>query len=139
MILDSLDVKILGFLQENCRITMKEMAARLNSSTTPVFDRIKKLERNGVIAKYVALVDPKKIDKKLVAFVSVSMKEHGKIALDAFSEQIAAYPEIVECHHITGQADFLLKVITEDIGSYNTFITERLSQVPDIAHVNSSF
>ena len=137
--LDNLDVKILEFLQENSRITMKEMAARLNSSTTPVFDRIKKLERNGVIAKYVALINPRKIDKKLIAFVSVSMKEHGKAALDAFSERIDAYAEIVECHHITGQADFLLKVITEDIESYNTFITERLSQIPDIAHVNSSF
>lgn len=137
--LDQIDNQILSFLTQNARLTIKEMASRLHLSTTPIFDRIKKLERNGVISKYVALINPEKVGKKLIAFVSVSMKEHGRDAIDTFSDSIDTFDEIVECHHVTGDADFLLKVVTDDISTYNEFVTEKLATISNIAHVNSSF
>ncbi len=136
---DALDLRILDYLKTNSRHTIKEMATLLHVSTTPIFDRIKKLERNGVISKYVALINPKKVGKKLIAFVHISMKEHGKTALDHFAAETNKFDEIIECHHVTGDADFLLKIITEDIESFNLFLTERLSSIPNISHVNSSF
>jgi len=139
MKLDHIDKAILNFLQHDSRITIKEMATQLHLSTTPIFERLKRLEKNGVIQNYVAIVDAKKIGKKLKAFVSISMKDHSLVALEKFAKQINEFPEIIECHHITGESDFLLKVLVEDIGAYNTFVTEKLSAVPNVGNVVTSF
>lgn len=137
--LDQTDKAILNTIQENSRITIKEMAKQLNLSTTPIFERLKRLEKEAVIQKYVAIVDAKKIGKKLKVFVSISIVDHSKEAIEKFVKQINTYPEVIECHHITGDSDFLLKVIVEDIEAYNTFITDKLSVVPNIGNVTSSF
>lgn len=137
--LDPTDKAILTMLQEDSRLTMKEMAKRLNLSTTPIFDRIKKMEKAGVISKYVALVDPKRIGKNLTVFINISIKDHGKATINQFVKVISTFPEVVECHHITGNADFLLKLILEDIEAYNHFILNKLSIIPEIGQVESRF
>ena len=136
---DKVDVEIMSMIQQDARMTIKEIAGELNLSTTPIFERLKRLERRGVIRKYVALLDAKKLGKKLIAFVRISIIDHSKKAIQQFFDQVSNYPEVMECHHVTGDSDFLLKVVLEDIERYNTFITEKLSTVPNIGKVQSSF
>ena len=136
---DSTDIEILKLIQEDSRLTIKEIAGQLNLSTTPIFERLKRLEKQGVIRKYVAILDPKKLGKKLNAFIQITIEDHSKKALDLFFEQVNVYPEVLECHHLTGDSDFLLKIVVADIEEYNTFVTEKLSTVPNIGRVKSSF
>ncbi len=137
--LDSTDLKILALLQQNARLTIKEMAAQLNRSTTPVFERIKRLEREGVIERYVAMLSRDKLGKKLTVFVDISMKDHSKGAIEEFVDQITAHPEVVECHHVTGESDFLLKVLVQDVETYNRFVLDKLSTVDNIGKVGTRF
>jgi len=137
--LDKTDKAILNILQKDSSCTIKDIANRLHLSTTPIFDRMKKLEKAGVIKKYVALVDPKQIDKRLIVFVNVSIKEHGKDAIDNFVNKVIDFDEVMECHHISGDADFLIKLIVSDIDSYNQFILEKLAVIPNLGKVESRF
>ncbi|MEN0049807.1 MAG: Lrp/AsnC family transcriptional regulator [Bacteroidota bacterium] len=137
--LDEIDKHILKKLQENNRITIKEMASELNLSTTPIFERMKKLEREGFIAKNVAILNPELLDLNLVVFISISISDHSITALNEFVERVVQFPEVLECHHVTGQSDFLLKVILKDIKAYNEFVLSKISTVPNIAKVESSF
>lgn len=138
-VLDDTDKAILNMLQANSRVTIKEMAARLHLSTTPIFDRMKKLEKAGVINKYVAIIDHKKIGKTLTVFLTIALKDHDKTAIGHFVDAITQFPEVMECHHITGNADFLIKLILEDIEAYNTFILDKVSVIPHIGRVESRF
>ncbi len=137
--LDKTDKAILRLIQEDSRMTIKEIAGHLNLSTTPIFDRLKRLEKQGVIQKYVALIDPKKLGKKLNAFIHCAIIDHSNRGIDVFVEHIQKYPEVMECHHVTGDSDFLLKVVVNDIEAYNKFVTEKLSIVPNINKVKTSF
>ena len=137
--LDATDLKILKLLQQNARLTIKEIAAQLNLSTTPIFDRMKRMERNKTIERYVALVDPAKVGKTLFAFVHISLKEHARPEVEKFVEQVIQFKEVLECYHVTGDADFVLKVVLENIESYNQFVLERLSVVSNIGKVESRF
>lgn len=137
--LDETDVKILDLLQRDGRITTKALAQKLNLTTTPVFERVKRLEREGVIEKYVALVNQKKIDKKLIVFVSISIKSHTRSSLESFTSEMNSYPEVQECYHIAGNYDFLLKVVLRDMEAYERFIFTKLSVNPNIGNVQSSF
>jgi len=138
-LLDATDKSILNIIQHNSRRTIKEIAQELHLSTTPIFDRMKKMEKAGVIKQYVALVDQKKIGKALTIFITIALKEHDKGAISNFVETITQFPEVLECHHITGNADFLLKLVLADIEAYNQFILEKLSVIPHIGHVESRF
>lgn len=137
--LDAIDQHILAHLQTNSRITIKEIATQLNLSTTPIFERIKRLERNGIIEKQVTLLNAELLNLNLLVFISISISDHRKEALEAFVEQVIQFPEVLECYHVTGQSDFLLKVILKDIKGYNEFILSKISIVPHIAKVESSF
>lgn len=137
--LDKTDIKILQLIQENSRMTIKEIAGQLNLSTTPIFERLKRLEKQGVIKRYAALLDAKKLGKKLTAFIHISIIDHSNHGVGKFVDQVTTYPEVIECHHITGDSDFLLKIIVEDIEVYNAFITQRLWSVPNIGKVKTSF
>ena len=137
--LDATDLNILKLLQQNARLTIKEIAAQLNLSTTPIFDRMKRMERNKTIERYVALVDPAKVGKTLFAFVHISLKEHARPEVEKFVEQVIQFKEVLECYHVTGDADFVLKVVLENIESYNQFVLERLSVVSNIGKVESRF
>ena len=137
--LDSVDIKILELLQKNARLTIKEIAGQLNLSTTPIFDRMKRLEKEKVIDRYVALVNPAKIGKTLIAFVHISLKEHARPEVEKFVEQVIQFKEVLECYHVTGDADFVLKVALSNIEAYNQFVLERLSVVSNIGKVESRF
>ena len=137
--LDSVDLNILKLLQQNARLTIKEIAAQLNLSTTPIFDRMKRMEREKTIERYVALVDPAKVGKTLFAFVHISLKEHARPEVEKFVEQVIQFKEVLECYHVTGDADFVLKVVMENIEAYNQFVLERLSVVSNIGKVETRF
>jgi DNA-binding Lrp family transcriptional regulator len=137
--IDATDKIILNELQANARITTRELADKLGLSTTPVFERIKKLEKSGLIKDYVALVDAGKLDFNLTAFTQVRLDIHSKEMIEAFTKKITSFDEVVECYHTTGESDFLLKIIVADMNEYYRFIMEQLTQTRDVAHVNTSF
>jgi Lrp/AsnC family transcriptional regulator, leucine-responsive regulatory protein len=137
--LDAKDLAILRLLQQNARITVKEVAAAVHLSTTPVHERIKRLEASGVIKQYVALLDPAKLQKGLTAICYVSLKEHSKAAGTQFIKAIHAMPEVIECYNISGEFDFMLKVICADMNAYHHFHVNKLSSVENMGHVQSVF
>ena len=137
--LDKTDIKILELLQRDGRMTTKSLAEQLNLTTTPIFERVKRLEREGIIDKYVALINQKKIDKKLIIFVSISLKNHTRSYLDGFVNEMTAYNEVQECYHIAGNFDFMLKIILKDMEAYEQFIYTKLSVNTNISNVQSSF
>ncbi|MEO9474828.1 MAG: Lrp/AsnC family transcriptional regulator [Cyclobacteriaceae bacterium] len=138
-ILDETDKKILNILQKDARITTKALADKLGLTTTPVFERIKRLEKNKVIDKYVALLDQRSIDRKLIVFISISIKNHTRSYLETFTKEMESIPEVMEVYHIAGNYDFLVKVMMKDMEAYQKFILTRLSVINNIDHVQSSF
>jgi DNA-binding Lrp family transcriptional regulator len=137
--IDATDKKILNELQVNARITTRELADKLGLSKTPVFERIKKLEKIGLIKEYVAHIDYKKLDYNLIAFTHVRLDIHSKEMIEDFSRKIILFPEVIECYHTTGESDFLLKIIIADMNAYYQFVMEKLTQTKDVAHINTSF
>lgn len=138
-VLDETDLAILSILQQDATLTTKEMAAQLNLTTTPVFERIKRLEREGYIRRYAALLDRRKIGLQMLVFCEVSLKEHNRDFLLRFEQQITAIPQVIECHHITGAFDYLLKVVARDMDDYQDFIKEKLAVLENIGRVQSHF
>ena len=139
MNIDPTDKRILQLLQENADYTNKEIAAKLGMSITPIFERIKKLKSNGVIKQVVAVVDKKALGKTLTSYCNVSLKVHAKDFLKKFEKEVAELKEVQECYHIAGHYDYLLKVNTKDIDTYQHFITQKLASLENIGNVQSSF
>jgi Lrp/AsnC family transcriptional regulator, leucine-responsive regulatory protein len=137
--IDAKDLAILKLLQQNARYTVKEIAQQIHLSTTPVHERIKRMEESGVIKQYVALLDYTKIKKGLMAICYVSLKEHSKTAGTKFVKAILQMPEIIECFTISGEFDFMLKVVTEDMNAYHDFHVNKLSSIDNMGHVQSVF
>ncbi len=137
--LDSKDLAILSLLQQNARMTVKEIAAKIHLSTTPVHDRIKRLELTGVIKQYATLLDHTKVKKGLMVICYVSLKEHNKNAGVKFIKAIHAMQEVIECYNISGEFDFMLKVVCEDMNAYYDFHVNKLSAVDNMGHVQSVF
>ena len=137
--LDNMDMSILGLLQENARITVKEISEKVHLSTTPVHERIKRMEESGVIKQYATLVDHTKVKKGLMVICYVSLKQHSKNAGDKFIKIILELNEIVECYNISGEFDFMLKVVSEDMNAYYDFHVNKLSQIENMGHVQSVF
>lgn len=137
--LDSKDWAILKLLQENSRFTVKEIAQQVNLSTTPVHERIKRLEESGVIRQYVTILDAGKLNKSLMVICYVSLKEHGKNAGKKFIEAILAMQEVLECYSISGEYDFLLKVVCRDMNEFYNFHVNSLSEIENVGHVQSVF
>ena len=135
--LDSIDLKILDLLQEDGRVTMKKMSELLDLSTTPVFERIKKLEKGGYIKKYLTLLNHRKLNLKQVVFIQLSLKEHSRSFIEKFANEVKMFPEVVECYRITGNFDFLIKVLVADIESYENFILTKLSLLSNLGNVQS--
>ena len=120
-------------------MTIKEMSRQLNLSTTPVYERIKKLERSEIIDHYTIALNADKLGKKLTAFANISIKDHSKELVNAFVDRVMDFPEVMECHFVTGTSDFMVRVLVDDIEKYNLFILEKLSAVPNIGKVESLF
>lgn len=137
--LDQMDRRILDLLQEDAKYTHKEIATQLGMTTTPVYERIKKLEGNGYIRGYVALVDKTMLGYTLVAYTNVSLKEHSHKFLHQFEAEVHTLPEVIECYHIAGMYDYLLKVIAGDMAAYQDFIVNKLAALDNIGNVQSSF
>src|SRR5215471_10339966 len=139
MQLDQKDFAILKLLQHNARITVKEISERVNLSTTPVFERIRWMEKTGVIKQYATHVDPAKLNKRLMVIVYVSLKQHNKTAGSKFVKEINSMSEVLECYSISGEFDFMLKVVVEDMNAYYDFHVNRLSEMENIGNVQSVF
>ena len=137
--LDSKDLAILKMLQENARVTVKEISAEIHLSTTPVHERIKRMEESGVIKQYVTIVDRTAVKKGLMIICYVSLKEHSKNAGNKFIKTIHELNEVVECFSISGEFDFLLKVMCEDMNAYYNFHVNKLSPIENMGHVQSVF
>lgn len=139
VVLDQTDLSILRLLQQNARTTVKEIADHVHLSTTPVHERIKWLEQTGVIKQYAAIIDQAKVKKGLMVIVYVSLKAHSKTAGAKFIKHIHELDEVIECYNISGEFDFMLKVVAESMESYYDFHVNKLSQVENIGHVQSVF
>jgi len=137
--MDIIDKKLLNLLQLNSRITIRELSEQLNLSTTPVHERIKKLEKSGLIKAYITQIDSKAAGFKLIVYVSVSLREHTKEAIDAFEAEMNKLDEVMEAYYISGNSDFLLKVVCEDMEAFHRFITYKLSVIDNISQFFSSF
>ena len=137
--LDSKDLAILRLLQENARITVKEISSKIHLSTTPVHERIKRMEAEGVIKQYATLVDHTKVKKGLMVICYVSLKQHSKNAGQKFIKTIHELHEVIECFNISGEFDFMLKVVCEDMNAYYDFHVNTLSQIENVGHVQSVF
>ena len=137
MNIDKIDNQILETLQDNGRIKNSELAKIINISPPPTAERVKKLEHNGYIQKYVAIIDPAKVGITCFTYVEVTLVRHGKDAVERFMSSIVEIEEVLECHHITGGADFLLKIATIDIPTYEQFIINTLTALPDVQHLKT--
>jgi DNA-binding Lrp family transcriptional regulator len=138
-ILDETDLSILRVLQQNARITIKELAENVNLSATPVHERVRRLERTGVIQQYVALLDAGKVGKSLMVICYVSLQTHNKDAGSKFIQAILGMDEVLECLTISGQFDFMMKVVSENMDAYYNFHVNKLSALENVANVQSAF
>lgn len=137
--LDAIDKKLLYFLQEDCKQTNKELSSKLNLSVTAVYERIKKLEREGVIAQHVTLVDKRLIDKAFVTFCSIKLVQHSKDYVIEFENEVAKLEEVLECYHISGDYDYLLKVLVSDMEEFREFMVKKLTTISHIGSTHSTF
>ncbi len=137
--LDRVDLEILRTLQENARLTTKELASRVSLSSTPVFERLKRLERGGYIKKYMAVLDAEKLNQGFVVFCNVKLRRMNKdIALD-FVERIKEIPEVTECYNTSGNFDYLLKVHAPNMKYYQEFLIYKLGTIESLGSIESSF
>jgi len=135
--LDNIDRKILEFLQLDSNITNAQLAKEVGLSPAPTLERVKKLEQSGLIKSYHAELDTDKLGLGVGIFILVSLSSHKMNQIKTFVEKINSIREVIECHHITGSGDFLLKVLTTDISSYQTLILDKLSQIEEIGNMKS--
>jgi len=127
--LDKIDRKILEILQSNAKITNAQLSKDIGLSPAPTLERVKKLETSGIIKSYHAKLDTDRIGLGVHTFVQVSLKGHNKKNIDLFLNEINEIPEVIECHHITGSGDFILKIISRDIQSYQKLMLEKVSEI----------
>lgn len=137
--LDENDLKILQLLQEDAKLTTQELADRLNLTKTPVFERIKKLEREGLISGYAARIDREKLGLGLMVFCNVTLDAHQVKFLEKFEKDVQGLSEVVACYHTGGTYDYLLQVIVPDMNSYYEFVTGKLARLDNIHNVQSAF
>lgn len=136
--LDQTDLKILQALQENCKVTNIQLSQKVGLSPAPTLERVKKLENAGYILSYHAVVNPEKIGLGLTALVQVALTRQMENAIQSFHKQIMEVDEIVECYQLTGDFDYLLKVIVEDIPAFEKLITEKLSRIEEIGQMQTN-
>lgn len=135
--LDATNRKILTILQKDGSTTNSDLARQLGLSPASTLERVKKLEKNGFITGYVALVNHEKVGKHISAFIEITMADHSAEALEFFMEAVMDIPEILECHHVAGDKDFILKVVTDDIKSYERLAVEKIAMIPHIGRINT--
>ena len=137
--LDVIDKQILEFLQADAKMNVKEMASHLNMTKTPIYERIKRLEREGVIEKYVGILNRNKVESSMVIFCSVSLESQKLTDIETFSQSVSDIPEVMECYLMGGASDFLLKVVVKDLIAYHQFSSGKLAALPKVAQIKSMF
>ncbi|NRA91725.1 MAG: Lrp/AsnC family transcriptional regulator [Psychroserpens sp.] len=137
--LDNLDKQLLHLIQTDSKQTNKELSNKLGLSVTAVYERIKKLEREGIISKYVALIDKRMVDRSFVTFCSIKLVQHSKDYVTDFERQVARLDEVLECYHISGDYDYLLKVIVADMEEFREFMVKKLTTISHIGSTHSAF
>ena len=135
--LDKVDREILNILQSNAKITNTQLSKEIGLSPAPTLERVKKLESSGIIKSYHAKIDTDKIGLGVHTFVQVSLKGHDKKTIDLFVDKINSFPEVVECHHVTGSGDFILKIISDNIQSYQKLMLEKVSEIEMVNSLQS--
>ncbi len=137
--LSETDKKILAELQNNCDLTNTELATRVGLSTAPCWRRVKRLEDMGIITRRVALVDPKMLDLDIMVYASVKLSSHTEEALEIFEHTISSYPEVTECYTISGSMDYMVRVITKDMQTYENFLRKKLLKMDMVNEIHSRF
>lgn len=139
MILDSIDKKLVLLLQMDCKKTTKELSLKLNLSVTAVYERIKKLEREKVIDKYVALLNRSKVENGFVVFCHLKLIQHTKEFIFKFESEVVKLKEVLECYHVSGDYDYILKIVVKDMEAYREFIITKLTTLEHIGSTHSTF
>jgi Lrp/AsnC family leucine-responsive transcriptional regulator len=138
-LIDETDLQILKTLQKNAKLTTKELADTVHLTPTPVFERQKRLERQGYIKKYVAVLDPEKLGQGLLVFCNVKLKHINREIAEAFMYRIQLLPEVIECYNTSGTYDYLLKVRARDIKQYQDFVLTKLGNIDTVGSIESTF
>ncbi len=136
---DKTDLKILNQLQENSKYTHKQLSLQLNLSPTAVFERIKKLERGGIIKGYSAILDRKSLGKELMVFSHIKLEKHSQEKIAEFERQIGLLNEVHECFHVSGDYDYILKMTFQNMDAYRDFMVNKLTTIPSIGSTHSIF
>lgn len=139
MKLDETDIKLINMLQDDCKQPIKNLAAKLNLSIAPVHERIKKIEKAGLIKRYVAIVDLDLINKSLINYCSVIIMKHNFELFKEFEEVISKMDEVLECYYVSGNFDYLLKIVSSNMDEYQDFVQSKLSTLDMISNINSQF
>ena len=139
MELDRYDLHILKILQNDSSISMQDLGAQIGLSHTPCWRRVKKLEEHGVIIKQVALLNSKNLDLDVNVFVHVTLRQHHENALNRFEEAVSQLTEVVECYTVSGETDFLLRVVVKDVAAYEKLLKGTLLQLPEVGNLSSTF
>ncbi|GGB66903.1 AsnC family transcriptional regulator [Flavobacterium suaedae] len=139
MNLDAIDKKLLNLLQTNSRRTTKELSLQLNLSVTAVYERVKKLEREGIISNYVALLDHKKVERAFIVFCHIKLVQHTKEYLTRFEQEVKKLKEVLECYHVSGDYDYILKIYVDDMDAYREFMVTKLTTLQHIGSTHSIF
>ena len=137
--LDKIDIKLLQILQQNSNITTKELAAKVNLSSTPVFERVRRLEKEGYIKRYVALLDAEKLNQGFVVFCNVKMHRMSHDIAEQFSQMVKGIPEVTECYNVSGSFDYLLKVHAANMKYYREFVLNVLGSIEGLGSIESTF
>jgi len=137
--MDTTDRKLLMLLQQDSTKTTKELSLKLNLSVTAIYERVKKLEREGILKKYVAIVDQKKIDKNFVVFCHLKLIQHTKEYLTRFEQEVTKLDEVLECYHVSGDYDYILKIYVKDMEAYREFMVTKLTTLQHIGSTHSTF
>ncbi|EAY26042.1 Lrp/AsnC family transcriptional regulator [Microscilla marina] len=137
--IDAIDKEILGYLQQDAKMNIKELADKLKMTKTPVYERIKRLEKEGYISGYVALLNKKKLDLPLIVFCEVTLTSQHIEFIEAFSNAIKEIPEIVECYLLGGVFDYLIKIVVPDLDHYYSFASRHLASLPNVSKIQSLF
>lgn len=139
MNLDDIDRKILRLLQEDAHLTLKDISNKINLSLTPVHDRVKRLEKEGIIERYVSILNKKKLGKNLTVYCQVTLVKQTFDISDSFNRAILDLPEVLECNFVSGNFDYMLKIVLPDMESYHHFHQMKLSALPEVSLINSFF
>lgn len=137
--LDETDRRILAELQDDGRMTNQDLSERVGLSPSPCLRRLKQLERDGIIKRYVALVDAERVGLGVTAFVRVRLDQQDDRHLSAFEDAVTAFPEVMECYLMSGDADYQLRVLVESLGAFEDFLRGKLTRIAGVAHVTTSF